>query len=64
MFSIDPEGLLLEGNDRFFEMTGHHRDAAYDMSWLETVKESSRAIAVEGWHRLTVDRLPWSSELV
>lgn len=64
MFSIDPKGLLLEGNDRYFEMTGHPRDGAYEMSFLEPVKESSMPMVEEGWKRLTVDRLPWSGELV
>lgn len=63
MFSIDPEGLLLEANDRWFEMTGHARDGAYDMSWMDTILESSRPIMEKGWERLTVDRLPWSAEL-
>lgn len=64
MFSIDPDGLLLEANDRWFEITGHTRDSVYDMSWMETILDNSRHIMEKGWERLTVDRLPWSAELV
>jgi len=64
MFSIDSEGLLLEANDRWFEMTGHPRDSAYEMSWMEVIKETSVPIMEDGWKRLTVDHMPWSAELV
>lgn len=64
MFSIDPKGLLLEANDRWFEMTGHSRDEAYEMSWLKAIKESSISIMEKGWERVTVEQLPWSAELV
>jgi PAS domain S-box-containing protein len=64
MFSIDSKGLLLEANDRWFEMTGHSHDTAYEMSWMETIMDSSKPVLEKGWERLTVDRLPWSGELV
>lgn len=31
MFSIDTDGVLLEANDRWFEMTGHPRDTTHAM---------------------------------
>jgi PAS domain-containing protein len=64
MFSIDVEGVLLEANDRWFEMTGHPRDDVYAMSWMELIHESSVPAMEAGWERLTVDELPWSAELV
>jgi PAS domain S-box-containing protein len=64
MFSIDADGVLLEANDRWFEMTGHPRDDIYAMSWMELIHETSISAMEEGWKRLTVDELPWSAELV
>jgi PAS domain-containing protein len=63
MYSIDSQGLLLEANDRWFEMTGHSRDSAFNMSWVETIHENSLSIVEKGWKRLVEDQLPWSSEL-
>jgi len=63
MFSIDPEGLLLEANDRWFEMTGHPPNSAYNLSWMEFFMDSSRAFLIEGWERLASDGMPWSGEL-
>jgi len=63
MFSIDPDGLLLEANDRWFEMTGHPPNAAYNLSWMEFFMESSRDFLDKGWRRLTQEGMPWSGEL-
>ncbi|KAH9220231.1 hypothetical protein DL95DRAFT_44108 [Leptodontidium sp. 2 PMI_412] len=63
MFSVDPAGLLLEGNDRWFEMTGHSRDKIFAMSWMETVHSDSIATIQEGWKIMTEQGIPWSSEL-
>lgn len=63
MFSIDSAGLLLEGNDRYFEITGHPRDKIFAMSWVETVDEESVDTALKGWRVLTEDEAPWSAEL-
>jgi PAS domain S-box-containing protein len=63
MFSIEPNGLLLGANDRWFEMTGHPRDRVYEMSFMETIAESSRQAMEMGWRRLTIDGMPWSGEL-
>lgn len=64
MFSVDAAGLLLEGNDRWFEMTGHSRDKIFAMSWMETVHSDSIATIQEGWKIMTEQGIPWSSELV
>ncbi|KAH7411103.1 aerobic respiration control sensor protein arcB [Cadophora sp. MPI-SDFR-AT-0126] len=63
MFSVDAAGLLLEGNDRWFEMTGHSRDKIFAMSWMETVHDDSVGAVQEGWKILTETGIPWSSEL-
>lgn len=63
MFLISPEGVLREANDRFYEMTGHTRDSQYEMSWVDTVLESSVQTMEEGWHQLVDQHLPWSGEL-
>jgi PAS domain-containing protein len=64
MFSIDSEGVLLEANDRWFEMAGRPRNTVYAMSWIDTIMESSVAVMEKGWERLTVDGIPWSAGLV
>lgn len=64
MFSVDAAGLLLEGNDRWFEMTGHSRDKIFAMSWMETIHDDSIGAVQEGWKIMTETGIPWSAELV
>lgn len=64
MFSIDPFGLLLEGNESWFKMTGHSTDKITAMSWIETVHDDCMAEAIRGWKLLTQDHKAWSAELV
>jgi hypothetical protein len=59
---ITPQ-LILEANDRWFELTGYPRDIMYEMSWMELFKESSISILEEGWNQLTKDGMSWSAEL-
>ncbi|KAH8197320.1 hypothetical protein TruAng_008524 [Truncatella angustata] len=63
MFLFDPDGILSEGNDRYYEMTGHPRNANHAMSWMEQVESSSLKDCEEGWQRMIVDHQPWSAEL-
>lgn len=63
MFSVDAAGLLLEGNDRWFEMTGHSRDKIFAMSWMETIHDDSIGAVQEGWKIMTETGIPWSAEL-
>ncbi|KAL2070764.1 hypothetical protein VTL71DRAFT_13790 [Oculimacula yallundae] len=63
MFSVDAAGLLLEGNDRWFEMTGHSRDKIFAMSWMETIHNDSMKSIQEGWKIMTEEGIPWSAEL-
>lgn len=63
MFSVSSSGLILEANDRFFDITGLQRDELDEMSWMEAYKESSKPVVSEGWVRLTKDGIGWSAEL-
>jgi signal transduction histidine kinase len=62
MFFIDPNGLLREANDRWFEMTGHPRENFREYSFFEPFTESSRVTAQGGW-AILVSGEPWSGEL-
>ncbi|KAK8054481.1 hypothetical protein PG994_009548 [Apiospora phragmitis] len=63
MFLVNTDGVLREGNDRYFEMTGHPRENLYEMSWLEQVAECSTKHMQSGWHQMVVERTPWSGEV-
>lgn len=62
MFSMAADGLILEANDRWFEITGHPREMNA-MSWMNCLKDSSLSDMEIGWQRLTEKQLPWSGEL-
>ncbi|KAK7959013.1 uncharacterized protein PG986_003867 [Apiospora aurea] len=64
MFLVDVDGVLREGNDRYFEMTGHPRENLYEMSWMEQIADKSRTLMQEGWRQMTVERTAWSGELL
>lgn len=63
MFYVSPQGVVLEANDRYFEMTGHKREDIWEMSFMDHLVESSKPTMEDGWHKLVVDRVPWSGEL-
>lgn len=63
MYYIDPDGLILEANDRYYEMTGLSRDNAKKISWMDTIVEHSRPAVERGWQKLVVDLVPWTGEL-
>ncbi|KAG9237820.1 aerobic respiration control sensor protein arcB [Amylocarpus encephaloides] len=63
MFSIDPQGSILEANDTWYELTGHPRQQWDPMSWLNVLHEDSVPHMAAGWNRLTVDRMAWNAEL-
>jgi PAS domain S-box-containing protein len=63
MFSLSMDGILTDANDRYFDMTGHPRDEVHEMSWVDSLLESSRTIAEEGWAQLKNNFTPWSAEL-
>jgi signal transduction histidine kinase len=63
LFYIDPDGLLLEANECWFEMTGHPRENYHEYSWYEVIKEEDRPIVADAWHKITVEGVPWSAEV-
>ncbi|KAL8243956.1 hypothetical protein R6Q59_010214 [Mikania micrantha] len=63
MFYLSPEGLILEANERYYEMTMHDRNDHREMGWMDQLVESSKATMLDGWHKLTVDMVPWTAEL-
>ncbi|KAM0277436.1 hypothetical protein ACHAQH_005800 [Verticillium albo-atrum] len=63
MYLVSPDGVLREGNDRYFEMTGHPRDTMYEMSFMEQIEDSSKKTMMEGWERLVKDHQSWTGEL-
>ncbi|KAG7117887.1 Hybrid signal transduction histidine kinase K like protein [Verticillium longisporum] len=63
MYLVSPDGVLREGNDRYFEMTGHPRDVMYEMSFMEQIEDGSKKTMLEGWERLVRDHQAWTGEL-
>jgi PAS domain S-box-containing protein len=52
MYLFNPEGMLLEGNERFFEMTGHPREGYKEFSFLNLMAETSVDECKEMWDDL------------
>ncbi|KAK7750759.1 hypothetical protein SLS62_007311 [Diatrype stigma] len=64
MFLIDPDGILQEANERYFQMTGHPRGKDFTpMSWKEPIEAASINVVEDGWDRMAVDHLPWTGEI-
>lgn len=49
MYLFDPRGRLLEGNDQYYQMTGHPRDTDEEYSFLATLEGSSSEVAQDMW---------------
>jgi signal transduction histidine kinase/CheY-like chemotaxis protein len=63
MFLISPDGVLLEANERYYEMTNHPREA-YSLSFMETVAESNATVALRLWDQLVIERKPVAGDLL
>jgi PAS domain S-box-containing protein len=63
LFYISPEGVLLEGNDRWFELIGHPKDNMQQYSWLEFIMEEYHPLVEAGWKKLAIEGVPWSAEV-
>ena len=63
MFLISPDGVLLEANDRYYEMTNHPAES-YELSFMETVAESNESVAAGYWHTMAVERKPVTGDLL
>jgi len=62
MYLFDPNSVLLEANDRYYEMTGHPRDCP-ETSFLEYIAEGSKKACKDMWAHLTTKLAPISVEL-
>jgi PAS domain S-box-containing protein len=63
LFYKSPEGVLLDANDRWFEITGHPRDNIYERSWLEFRKEDYQPLLESVWENMSLKGTPWSEEV-
>ncbi|KAH6625245.1 hypothetical protein C7974DRAFT_312570 [Boeremia exigua] len=63
MYLYSPEGLLLEGNDRYFELTGHAREAYGEFSFLGIMADESVQPCQEMWEQLVQTKKACTREL-
>ncbi|KAF2659309.1 aerobic respiration control sensor protein arcB [Lophiostoma macrostomum CBS 122681] len=63
MYLFSPEGILLEANDRYYEMTGLSKEDSGRMSFLDHISENSRPVAQRMWDHMTSDFKGRSEEL-
>jgi PAS domain S-box-containing protein len=52
MYLYDLDGVLVEGNDRWYEMTGMSRYDRSNLSFANLMMDSSREISLNAWHEL------------
>ncbi|ATY62435.1 ethylene receptor [Cordyceps militaris] len=64
MFFISPEGVLLEANEQFFEMTGLDKECRLPMSWTDCVASTSQESISLAWAQMRDKRTSWSGELL
>ncbi|KAF1835179.1 hypothetical protein BDW02DRAFT_638833 [Decorospora gaudefroyi] len=65
MFLVDPNGRVVEANERYFEMTGHPRDLdkTEPFSWLELCQDRSKEVVMDMWYSMVETRSPTSREV-
>lgn len=63
MYLIGPDGVLLEANERYYEMTGHERDDDSPFAFLKPMDDESRIRAEVMWRNLLADSKPRQEEL-
>jgi PAS domain S-box-containing protein len=63
MSLFSPEGVLLEANDRYYEMTGHPRDDQGGYHWMEFIAEGSRVSAKKMWDLVKSELKPGQEEV-
>jgi PAS domain-containing protein len=52
MYLFSPEGILLEANERYYEMTGHPRDDNVQFSFMDFLAEGSKEIGMNHFQTL------------
>jgi PAS domain S-box-containing protein len=63
MYLFDSKGRLLEGNERYFEMTGHPRDKNDEFSFTGLFEYKSQQDALDMWHDMMTTHKPSTREL-
>lgn len=63
MYLFDQQGVLLEANDRYFEMTGTPRDDSGSMAFLNPLTDESRVVCEDMWNELMTTMKPAVREL-
>ncbi|KAF1953321.1 hypothetical protein CC80DRAFT_494610 [Byssothecium circinans] len=64
MYLFDPDGCLLEANERFYEMTGHSRDDDRPFSFLNYMADAEHRVRVQAmWDRMKTDTGPQQEEV-
>ncbi|KAF2744522.1 hypothetical protein M011DRAFT_479824 [Sporormia fimetaria CBS 119925] len=64
MYLFSPEGVLLEANERYYEMTGHSRDDYGAHAFMESfIAKSSQDVARSMWDSLKSDLKPRYEEI-
>ncbi|KAJ6786623.1 hypothetical protein PWT90_03712 [Aphanocladium album] len=64
MFLINSDGVLLEANDQFFEMTGMDKEHQASMSWTDCVADASQDLILRAWTQMHDTKTSWSGELL
>ena len=63
MYLFSPDGVLLEANERYYEMTGYARDDESPLAFLDLIEGESRGKAEAMWNGLLTDTKAKQEEL-
>lgn len=63
MYLFSPEGMLLEANERYFELTGHAREGYREYSFLGVMADESIEPCQKMWEELVQTRKTCTREL-
>lgn len=63
MYLFSPEAMLLEANDRYFELTGHLREGYREFSFLDIMAEESVVSCNDMWDELMHTKKACTREL-
>jgi PAS domain S-box-containing protein len=63
MYLFDPEGVLLEANDRYFEMTGISREDSDAIGFIKVMADESQEAAKDMWDEMMTTFKPAVREI-
>ncbi|KAF2822202.1 putative histidine kinase HHK16p [Ophiobolus disseminans] len=63
MYLFNPEGVLIEANDRYFEMSGFPRENEEEFGFIEVVADGSQDMAKGMWEEMMTTLKPSVREL-